>query len=51
MWEGIQQLHRVFFSTKDIPFKGVNNIFHGDMDDNDYWKEIRKKVPVTVNNL
>lgn len=51
MWEGIQQLHRVFFNTKDIPFKGINNIFHGDMDDNDYWKEIRAAFAAHPTNL
>lgn len=41
MWEGIQQLHRVFFNTDSIPFKDTRDIFRKSMDDNRYWKEIR----------
>ncbi|MBO4531946.1 MAG: hypothetical protein J5767_15050 [Paludibacteraceae bacterium] len=41
MWEGIQQLHRVFFNTNGIPYKGNTEIFDKEIDDNRYWKDIR----------
>ena len=51
MWEGIQQLHRVFYNTDSIPFKGDRNIFHKAMDDNRYWKEIRAAFAAHPCNL
>lgn len=44
LWEGICQLHRVFFNTKDIPFHGESIIFSDkivDKCDNEYFKTIR----------
>ena len=44
LWEGIQQLHRVFFNTDEIPFKDENSIFKNKLkntSDNEYWKTIR----------
>lgn len=44
MWESIQQLHRIFYETKSIPFKGKKIIFKNnpfDMCDNEYFKTIR----------
>ena len=51
MWEGIQQLHRVFFDEAGIPFAGKNEIFQQDMDDNQYWKEIRAAFAAHPTNL
>lgn len=44
MWEGVQQLHRVFFNTTKIPFLKERKIFkHNPTNstDNDYFKTIR----------
>jgi len=44
LWEGIQQLHRVFFNTDEIPFKDENSKFKNklkNVSDNEYWKTIR----------
>lgn len=44
LWEAIQQLHRVFFSTDKIPFSGDCTIFKNKLfetDDNKYFKTIR----------
>jgi len=44
LWEGIQQLHRVFFNTKEIPFEDECSIFQDKLleeSDNKYWKTIR----------
>ena len=51
MWEGIQQLYRVFFNTKDIPFEGNKDIFHKEKDDNQYWKEIRATFAAHPSNI
>ena len=51
MWEGIQQLHRVFFDTIDIPFTDDKSIFNKDIDDNRYWKEIRAAFAAHPTNL
>lgn len=51
MWEGIQQLHRVFFDTTDIPFIGDKSVFKKDIDDNRYWKEIRAAFAAHPTNL
>lgn len=51
MWEGIQQLHRVFFDTDAISFKDSRDIFHKTMDDNHYWKEIRAAFAAHPCNL
>jgi len=44
MWEAVQQLHRVLFDTKDIPFSGESKIFKGNtfnQSDNKHFKQIR----------
>lgn len=44
LWEGIQQLHRVFFNTTKIPFSEENTVFRHklfDTTDNKYFKTIR----------
>lgn len=44
LWEGICQLHRVFFNTKNIPFHRESTIFSDkivDKCDNEYFKTIR----------
>lgn len=44
LWEAIKQLHRVFFSTVEIPFSGDGSIFKNKLfatDDNKYFKTIR----------
>lgn len=51
MWEGIQQLHRVFYDTADIPFVGDKDVFHKEIDDNKYWKEIRAAFAAHPTNL
>ena len=51
MWEGIQQLHRVFYDTTDIPFIGDKSIFKKVIDDNRYWKEIRAAFAAHPTNL
>ena len=51
MWEGVQQLHRVFYNDSEIPFRERNNIFQQDMDDNHYWKEIRAAFAAHPTNL
>ncbi len=51
MWEGVQQLHRVFFDETRIPYAGKNEIFQQDMDDNQYWKEIRAAFTAHPTNL
>ena len=40
--EGISQLHRVLFNTKEIPFKDDHSVFkQSDKDDTDYFKTVR----------
>ena len=51
MWEGIQQLHRVFYDTTAIPFTDDKSIFKRDIDDNRYWKEIRAAFAAHPTNL
>lgn len=51
MWEGIAQLHRVFYNTKEMPFKTDHNIFNKTISDNDYWKEIRAAFAAHPTNL
>lgn len=51
MWEGISQLYRVFYNTEELPFKGICNIFGNDIDDNNYWKEIRAIFAAHPTNL
>ena len=51
LWEGIIQLHRVFYNTSERPFSGSTNIFHKEMDDNNYWKEIRAAFAAHPTNL
>ncbi len=51
MWEGIQQLNRVFYDTSDIPFIGDKGVFNKDIDDNHYWKEIRAAFAAHPTNL
>lgn len=51
MWEGVQQLHRVFFGENGIPFGEQHKIFQQDMDDNHYWKEIRAAFAAHPTNL
>lgn len=51
MWEGIQQLHRVFFDTTEIPFTNDKSVFKKDLDDNRYWKEIRAAFAAHPTNL
>lgn len=44
VWEAIQQIHRVLFQTKRIPFFNDRKCFQDkilDQDDNDYFKTIR----------
>ena len=44
LWEAIQQLHRVFFDTRTIPFAEDNTCFHRKIapaSDNDYFKMLR----------
>lgn len=41
LWEGIIQLHRVFFNTKEEPLKNDHSIFKQKDDDNDHFKTIR----------
>jgi hypothetical protein len=55
VFESIVQLHRVIFQNNKIPFKGIHEIFKGnqlDLDDNDYFKEVRAMFgahPVNLN--
>lgn len=55
LWEAIQQLHRVFFNTKKIPFKDENKCFETKVskeDDNVYFKTIRACFgahPININ--
>ena len=51
VWEGIKQLHRVLMNTNSIPFKGDNSVFEKEIDDNDYWKEIRAAFAAHQVNL
>lgn len=54
MWEGIQQLHRVFVNQHTIPFKSNHSIFQKDATDNEYWKAIRAIFaahPVNLKNI
>ncbi len=51
MWEGVSQLHRIFFETDKLPFTGNNSIFGKEMDDNSYWKEIRAAFAAHPTNL
>ena len=51
MWEGIQQLHRVFYDTISIPFTDDKSIFKKNIDDNRYWKEIRAAFAAHPTNL
>lgn len=44
LWESIQQLHRVFYDTKDIPFAHEKKIFlenQFSMSDNEFFKTVR----------
>jgi hypothetical protein len=44
VFESVVQLHRVIYQNNKIPFKGIHEIFKGnklELDDNDYFKEIR----------
>jgi hypothetical protein len=44
LWEAIQQLHRVFLDTAEIPFRDENMCFESKIteeEDNDYFKTIR----------
>ena len=41
MWEAVQQLHRVLFDTKGIPFKDDFSVFNQKERDNDFFKTIR----------
>lgn len=44
LWESIQQLHRVFHDTKDIPFVNEKKIFNNNQfsrDDNNFFKTVR----------
>lgn len=44
VWEGIQQLHRIFFDTNSIPFENENIIFKDNIfkeSDNKFFKTIR----------
>ena len=44
LWESIQQLHRVFYDTTDIPFIKEKKIFDNNqfsMDDNNFFKTVR----------
>lgn len=44
LWESIQQLHRVFYDTKDIPFVQEKKIFPDNqfsMSDNEFFKTVR----------
>ena len=56
VWESIQQLHRVLFHTKEIPFKGKRKIFKDNIfgeDDNTFFKSIRACFgahPVNLDN-
>lgn len=56
LWEGIQQLHRVFFNTPKIPYSEENTVFRNKLfetTDNDYFKTIRAcfaSHPVNLND-
>lgn len=56
LWESIQQLHRVIFNKKEIPFKSEKSIFKNNItpkNDNDYFKMIRACFaahPVNLND-
>ena len=44
LWESIQQLHRVFYNTTDIPFIKEKKVFCNNqfsMDDNNFFKTVR----------
>lgn len=41
MWEAVQQLHRVLFDTKEIPFKEDSSVFKQHVSDNVYFKTVR----------
>ena len=44
LWESVQQLHRVIFDTKDVPFQADTSIFRHKLfptTDNNYFKTIR----------
>lgn len=54
LWEAIQQLHRVFFSTKEVPFAKDNSTFKHKLfaaTDNHYFKTIRACFAVHPINL
>lgn len=56
LWESVQQLHRVIFNTREIPFKSERSIFKRNntpKNDNDYFKMIRACFaahPVNLND-
>ena len=56
LWESVQQLHRVIFNKKEIPFKSEKSIFKSNIttkSDNDYFKMIRACFaahPVNLND-
>ena len=41
MWEGISQLYRVFYESKNIPMSDDHTVFNQKKTDNDYFKDIR----------
>lgn len=41
LWESIQQIHRVLFNTRKIPFNDDKSIFNQEVSDNIYFKTIR----------
>ncbi len=54
MWEGVQQLHRVFVKQCTIPFENNHSVFQKDAADNEYWKAIRAMFaahPVNLKNI
>ena len=57
LWEAVYQLHRAFFNTPQIPFKGECSIFKDRItreDDNDYFKTIRacfSTHPINLHNI
>lgn len=49
--EAVAQLHRVFFNCDTCPFLGDNSVFQKEIDDNEYWKEIRAAFAAHPTNL